>query len=214
MMYLFVLLLSLLVAGCAGSLTPQKAAFDEIHHQTDRFAQAVRAKNASLVYDLLDPAWSSQFDKNSFSSYFFDNYDIFVEYSSRISEQSQFDELSARMTDDPCAQILLAPDGNGQWQIVHVENNILAPDELRHSLIRALKTQQFLTMLDTCQQQHPEITASDLRHLKRVVAYDDIPDQNVVFSADNAVITIPQTARIQLICSPEGWRLAQCSLLP
>lgn len=214
MMYLFVLFLSFLFAGCAGSITPHEAAIDEIHHQTGQFAQAVEAKNASLVYDLLDPSWKSQFDKSSFSSYFFENYDIFVEYSLKISEQTQFDELSARMTDDPCAQFRLGPDNNGQWRIVHVDNTILSPDELRHSLIRALKTQQFLTMLDTCQQQHPEISTSDLRHLKRVVAYDTIPDENVTFSADNAVITIPQTAKLHLICSPEGWRLAQCSLLP
>ena len=212
--------ISLFVTSCASTSSPRETMNGEIHAAISDFQNAVQRKDASAVWQMLDKSWKSQFTQAEFESFFLQNHDIFLEYAKILNEDANRSDLSqafgfhARMKGDPCGSYQLVLNEHGEWKLSRIAEDFRSESEQKSDLLKAIKTQQFLALLDEYSRIHPELPKSSFRHIRRVLVYEDIPLDNVEFAATDAIVTVPQTARIRMKCDESGWRLVQCSLLP
>ena len=199
-------------AGCAGRNAPQVAAEADLRQFIAGFAEAVAQKDADAVYAMLGGNWHRAFDKGSFRTYFGENYDEFVELASQWHDDARPFSISGQWEGDPCASARFAFDDGGKWMLEDVPKAWEPPEDVRHALVQILKTQRFMRVLDEYFAQNPTISFAELRHVKRVIAYEPIPVDTIVLEGRHAVVDVPGTARLDLQCDAQGWRLRQCQL--
>ena len=161
---------------------------------------------------MLGGTWQSQFTASSFPPFFEEHYGIFEELAATVNDDIRPFDIDAHLGDDPCAGTRFIFDENDQWKLEDVPTSRRDPEELKGDLIAALKTQRFMRTLDDYARLHPEWKPSQIRQFKRVIAYDPIDPQNVVFYDREAFITIPNVGSLTLVCSQNSWSLKQCLL--
>jgi hypothetical protein len=204
------------VVSCTHPQPPQTAMQNEITQTIDGFYDAVAAKDARATYAYLDDDLKNDISWEAFQSYFDTHYSQFLTFAIRLHDESaaRQADISAQMPDDPCAQLRLVTDETGQWRVANVPRHAAAesPEQRKTALIQALRTRQFHAVVDDYATRHPEIDRAKIRQLKRVLAFENIPVQNVRFVAKDAIIDIGYDKHIRMSCEPQGWRLVSCSL--
>lgn len=203
------LLLCALASGCTPAPSARSQVQGAVQGTVDRFVAAVSAHDADAVYALLPPVWRVKFTKGEFSSFFGQNYDMFVEFSTRLLDNSEVLGVSAQLEGDPCGLTAWEADADGNFKLRRVP--LPVPHTARQDLLQAMRSRQFMAVLDEYAAGHPEWDGQALRHLRRVLEFGDIGAENVEFYARDAVVTVPDTAILYLTCSPDGWRIVQCS---
>lgn len=213
----FVLILTLVfVSGCMPSQTPRTALEAEVAHVVNDFYQAVQAKDARRVYNVLDDDLKKSFTYDAFQKYFESHYSQFLTFATGLHDEwnAQPSVISAQLENDPCAEMRLITNDEGYWRLAKVPGYAAADSEekRKNALIQALRTRQFHAVVDDYALRHPEIERAKIRQLKRVLAFENIPVQNVNFVATEAIIDIGYDRQIRMSCEPQGWRLVSCSL--
>ena len=202
--------------GCAPDPeNPRVVAQGEVRAFADDFYDAVASRDAARVYALV--AANEQISRQDFETIFSENYDIFMAHAIRLRDDAATDvvHLSAQRRDDPCASVDLVFEDD-RWQISTVPSPEAARtvEERKQDLISLIQTHAFMSVFDAYGTAHPELDAARMRQIKRYIAYETIPVQNVSFSGNVATVSVAEDARIFLTCSPQGWSLSQCIFIP
>lgn len=211
----FVLIFALITSlgGCATSVSPKSAINEELRAQIEEFRAAVQNRNTDKLYSMMALNITSQLDKDQFTAYFNDNYEIFVEYAEALYDDSESFSIRAQIDDDPCGSLSLALDKNGQWKVDR--NDFSSNDNFAHKrhLISLIQSYQFTLALQQYAKKTPELSSQKQRAILRTIAASDIQPENVTFSGNQAAIIIPDKVRIMMTCMGNAWRLDQCSSL-
>ena len=210
---LFSLLMCLIISGCSTSVSPRSALESELHSQVHSFYQAVLNKNSDMVYSFLASELGESFDKNSFRAYFIENYDIFLEYAELLEEDNPVFEITSQPEGDVCGSLQMEFDDNGNWKLSSLPDKLFSPEEQKKYMINILQTNVFSTVLNEYAERHPDLTGSQQRIIRRRIQSPNLSPDNIHFSGNQVVITIPETAVIRMECASKAWRLVQCNLL-
>lgn len=208
--YLFI---ALVIVGCSGYESPENALQNELAGQIDDFYSAVKNKNVNRVYDMLADSYQLQFDKDEFPAFFAQNYEIFLEYAAAIRNDSNSFAVQAQPVGDPCGTLTLGFDQNGEWKILQTQDNFVSEEMHKEHLIRLVKSYQFSLALQEYARKHPELSGFQQRAILRTVASGDILPQNVQFTGNQALISMPDEIQILMTCTGKAWRLDQCNSL-
>ena len=174
------------------------------------FERAVKSRDADAVYALMSDNWKIQFSRESFRDYFNANYDVFVEYSERLASDPTALVIRAQFEGDPCGFVSWQTDSEGGWKLSSIPRTVKSVDERKAELAELLRSRSFMEGLEAYAAVHPEWSGERLRHVKRVMTFEEIGVENIEFSAQEAVITVPQTAVVRLSCGQDGWSIIQC----
>ena len=210
------ILIGFLLCGCTGEREDVvQATQAQVRYFADEFYASVLDRDAKHVYRLTMP---TGMDEETFKSFFEENYIIFLEQAYRLRDASQIGvtEIYALRHDEPCGGLRFIVDSNHAWKLQTVPGPQAAEsvEMQKKSLIEHIQTRQFMRILDTYSLEHPEMQASRLRALKRSIAYEEIPVQNVRFMGPTATVTLEANARLYFTCDSGTWRLSQCIFTP
>ncbi len=211
--YLFSVFICLLVSGCSSPVSPKAALETELHSEIHAFYQAVLDKNSDAVYTYLSADLGDRYDKPSFKAYFTENYDIFLEYAEMIEEDDVAFEISSQPRGDVCGSLQMEFDENGDWKLSSLPGKLFSVEEQKQNIIHILQSNTFSLALNEYGERHPELNGAQQRTIRRKVQSESISPDNVHFSGNQVVITLPETAVIRMECASKAWRLVQCSLL-
>ena len=204
------------LGGCTQVPPPHAALQAEIRHTAQEFYVAVAAKDARMVYHYMDDELKSEISFEAFQDYFNVNYSRFLTFATALRDEmgAQPPVISAQMDQDPCAQMQVITDSAGEWKVSKLPTRAATetPTQRKAALIQALRTPQFLAVIEDYAHRHPEIERTKVRQLKRILAFEDIPVLNVRFVATDAIIDFGSAQQIRMTCEPQGWRLVSCSL--
>lgn len=204
------LLMGTFMLGCASAPPVREQVGQEVQRVVQSFEQAVKARDADAVYALMSDNWKIQYDRASFKDYFYANYDAFVEYSERLVSDPSVVTIRAQFEGDPCGFVSWQTDAEGGWKLASIPRAVKSVDERKAEVAQLVRSRGFMEGLEAYAAVHPEWSGERLRHVKRVMMFEEIGVENIEFSAQEAVITVPQTAIVRLSCGQEGWSIIQC----
>lgn len=200
----------MLISACASAPAPRQAIERDVQVTVRQFAEAVKQHRADEVYALMSDTWKIQFLENDFADYFEQNYDAFVEYAEALQGDVSGLTMHATFENDVCGHVAWQMAEDGHWKLAAVPKVMGTPEEAKLGVLDVIRSRPFMDALDEYALVHPEWSGEALRHLKRMLTFDEIGVEYVDFWAHEALLTVPHTAIIRMTCSSGGWRILQC----
>ena len=204
------MLIIMLIPACASGPAPRQAIEQDVQATVRQFADAVNQHRADEVYALMSDGWKIQFSKEAFADYFEQNYESFVEYADSLQGDASALTMQATFENDVCGHVSWQMAEDGHWKLASVPTVAGTPEDAKRELLEVIRSRPFMEALDEYALVHPEWSGETLRHLKRMLTFDEIGAEYVDFWAHEALLTIPHTAIIRMTCSSGGWRILQC----
>ena len=203
------LIICLLYTGCASTNGIYEQTQSALSNTIDEMYQAAVEHNTSRLYSYLSHATREQYTESEFKEYFDQNDQYIIDYLGKLRDETQIQPYSVRaiQTGDPCGSLSLTLNTDDQWILDQIpERNAIDNTESRKlRLLNALRTKQFVRMINSYSQNHPEIAPENIREILRLL--DRMDENHISFSGQTAILSMDESHEISMICTKEGWIL-------
>ena len=201
------------LVGCASQAPQIHPEVARLERFVGDFRAAVEAGDAAALYDMMAADVRDAYTIDEFRDDFQRHRSLYIEYGARLSaalEAGAYD-VRAQYAGNPCGRgELVVSDMQWKWvQLpdVHTFDDV---DEQKRQLALLIQTQRFNLALSAYAEAHPEWSASDQRKLRRALGFEALSSDDITFRGNHALIQIADVAQIDMVCTPQGWRVDKC----